>query len=140
MLVLSRKCFPQLLRNPETIRMLGDVEVENASAIMRDQKETIQHTEPDSRNSEEVHCRNRFMMTAKERFPSPACVCFVGSALHPARDRSLRQVKSKLQQFAVNTRRTPVGFSATIWKISSRSSLLMRLRPHPILQPERHDQ
>ena len=105
--MFSWKCFPKLLSNPQTIRMLGDVEVENASAIMRDQKETIQHTEPDRRNTEEVHCRNCFTMITKERFPSAAHVWFLGSAPHPARDRSLRQVKSKLQQFAMNTRRTP---------------------------------
>ena len=62
LLVSTWERFPLLLRNPQTTRMLGDVEVQNAPAIMRDHKEAIQHTEPESWDREEVHGRNRLTM------------------------------------------------------------------------------
>ena len=53
--MVSRKRFSQLLSNPQTSRVLGDIEVQDASTIMRDPEEAIQHTIAERWNREEVH-------------------------------------------------------------------------------------
>jgi len=62
--MVRRKRFSQLLCNPQTSRVLGDIEVQDASTIMRDHEEAIQHTEAERRNREKVHRRYRFAMVA----------------------------------------------------------------------------
>src|SRR5689334_4582649 len=105
--MLVGKCFSHLLRNPEAVRMAGDIEVQNAPAIMSNHEEAIEHTKRERRNGEEIHCRDHFTMVTQKCFPSPASITKPGCTSHPARDRSLGDIKSKLQQFTVNPRRTP---------------------------------
>ena len=56
-LVFSRKRFSQLLRDPQATRMLGDVEVQNAPAIMSDHKDAVENAEREGWDSEEIHRR-----------------------------------------------------------------------------------
>jgi hypothetical protein len=60
----SRKRFSKLLRNPKAVRMSGQIEVHNASAIMRDHKKAIQNIEYEGWDGEEIHCCNPFTMIA----------------------------------------------------------------------------
>jgi hypothetical protein len=46
--------------------MLGDVEVQNASTIMSDDKETIEYTERNRRHREEVHRGDSFPVISKK--------------------------------------------------------------------------
>jgi hypothetical protein len=50
--------------------MFGDVEVQNAPAIMSDHKEAIQHTEAESGDGKEVHGGNHFAMVGQKRLPT----------------------------------------------------------------------
>src|SRR5690348_5197464 len=96
------KCFPHLRCNPEAVRMSGDIEVQNAPSIVSDQKEAIKNAERERRNGEEIHRRDHFTMVTQKCFPSPASITTPGCTSHPARDRSLGDIKSRLQQFTVN--------------------------------------
>ena len=66
------KCLPQLLDDPSARRMLRDVEVQDASTIVADDEETIEHAERDRWHREEIHGRNRFPMVSKEGQPALA--------------------------------------------------------------------
>jgi hypothetical protein len=63
---LKRKRFPQLLDDPTARRMLRDVEVQDASTIMTNDKEAIEHAERDRWHCEVVHRCNRFPMIAEK--------------------------------------------------------------------------
>jgi hypothetical protein len=58
------KSFAQLLYNPGAGRMACDVEVQNATPIMTDDKEAIQYPERDGRHGEEVHRSDGFTVIA----------------------------------------------------------------------------
>lgn len=47
---VERKRFPQLLKNPSTGGMTRDVRVQDATTIMADHEESIEHAEADGRN------------------------------------------------------------------------------------------
>ena len=89
--------------------MFGDVEVQNAPAIMSDHKEAIQHTEAESGNRQEVHGGNHIAMVGQKRLPLSALVSLLGSTPHRAGRGSLGHIESEFQQFAANTGSTPCG-------------------------------
>src|SRR5258708_29724079 len=51
----KRKCFSQLLDDPQACRMLCDIEVQDPPTIMTDDEKAIERAEGDRRNSKEVH-------------------------------------------------------------------------------------
>ena len=55
-----------LLGDPSARRMLHDVNVQDASPIMTDDEEAIEHAERNRWHREEIHGGNRFPMVAKE--------------------------------------------------------------------------
>jgi hypothetical protein len=59
---LQRESLPQLLDDPSTGRMLGDVNVQDAPPIMTDDEEEVEHTERNRWHCEEIHRGNRFPM------------------------------------------------------------------------------
>jgi hypothetical protein len=59
----------------------------------------------------------------KKRAPTLDWLGISRCPLHPAGDGSLGYIKAQQEQLAVNARRTPGEFSATIRKISSRTSV-----------------
>jgi hypothetical protein len=63
---LQRETPPQLLDNPIARRMLRDTDVQDASTIMTDVEEAVEHAEGHSWHREEIHGGNRFPMVAKE--------------------------------------------------------------------------
>jgi len=60
------KSLSQLLRNPGTRRMPGDVAVQDAPAVMGDYEEARDHAERQSRDSEEIHRGDHFAMVAQK--------------------------------------------------------------------------
>src|SRR5205823_13135648 len=58
------------LGDPETRRVLGDLEVKNSSAVMGNHKEAVQHAEGQSGDREEIHGRDHFPVIAQESLPS----------------------------------------------------------------------
>src|SRR5437763_11507697 len=96
------KCFSHLLCNPEAVRMSGHIEVQNAPSIVSDHEEAIKNAERECWHGEEIHRSDHFTMVTQKCFPSPASITKPGCTSHPARDRSLGDIKSKLQQFTVN--------------------------------------
>jgi len=69
-------------------------------------KHTVLVGEP-TWHREEIHRGDHFTMVTQKCFPSHASITKPACTSHPARDRSLGDIKSKLQQFTVNPRRTP---------------------------------
>jgi hypothetical protein len=82
-------------------------EMQDAPAIMVDDKETVEDAECDRWHCEEVHCRNRFPVILKKRTPALGWLGFSRRPLHPAGDDSLGDVKAQQEKLAVNARRAP---------------------------------
>src|SRR5258708_18753812 len=101
------KCFWQLLDDPQACRMLGDIEVQDAPTIVTDDEKAIKHAEGDRRNSEEVHRGNRFPVFAKKGKPALGRLRISRRPFHPTRDRSLRDIKTEHDKFAMDARRSP---------------------------------
>jgi hypothetical protein len=116
------KCFSQLLDDPQTCRMLCDIEMQDAPTIVTDDEKAIEHAEGDRRNSEEVHRGNRFPVITDKGKPAP-----VGSGSLGARLIQREIVRSETSKPSMRSspwmRGAPhVGFSMTIRKINSRTS------------------
>ncbi len=104
---LVGKRFPQLLHNPGAGRMAGDIEVQDAPAVMANNEEAVENTESDRRDREEVHRRNRLAMILQEGQPAPRRLGISGGALHPTGDGSLRDLEAQHEKFAVDAGSTP---------------------------------
>jgi hypothetical protein len=87
--------------------MAGYIEVKDASPVMPQDKEAVEHSEGDGRHGKEVHARKGFAVIAQERKPSLCGVRTPQSEPHPARDASLRNLESEHDEFAVNARSAP---------------------------------
>ena len=104
---IKRKRLSQLLDDPQARRMLGDVEVQDAPAVMGDDEKTVEHTESDRRHSEKVHRRNGFPVVAQESEPTFAGLRISRCSAHPAGDGSFGNIETEHQKLTVNTRRSP---------------------------------
>ncbi len=87
--------------------MPGDVEMQNASAVMGNDKEAVQDSKGNGGNGEEVHCRNGFAVVVQESLPALRRFRILRCPAHPARHGSLREIEAEFQQFAMNARSTP---------------------------------
>jgi hypothetical protein len=90
------KCFSQLLDDPQACRMLRDVEVQDAPAIMTDNEKAIEQAEGDRRNSEEIHRGNRFPVITKflrtsSGNRSGVTLCSYRPSRHPIRKCALNR-------------------------------------------------
>jgi len=52
--------------------VFGDVEVQNALAVLADGEEAVEHAEDDGRDGEEIHRRDGFLEVAKKGKPALA--------------------------------------------------------------------
>jgi hypothetical protein len=59
-----RECFSQLLRDPSTARMPGDVAVNNPPPVMGNYEETLQYTKGQCGHGKEVHRSDHFTVVA----------------------------------------------------------------------------
>jgi hypothetical protein len=87
--------------------MFGDIEVQNASAMVANDEETVEYAEGDGRNGEEIHRRDGFPMVAKKGKPALGRIRVPLGPFHPARDRSLGNIKAEHEEFAVDARSSP---------------------------------
>src|SRR5271169_4115571 len=99
--------FAQLQYNPQGVRLPGHVAVENLPPIVADDEETVQNSKGQSRHGEEIHRSDCFAVVAKKCQPAPGWIRITIRALHPARNRSFRDVETQFEQFPVDARRSP---------------------------------
>lgn len=100
--------------------MLCDVEVQDAPAIMGDDEETVEHTESDRRDTRWLRRK------ASQRLAGSGSL---GARLIH-RETVLSETSKPSMRSSPWMRGAPhVGFSATIWKISSRTSFDVCLLP-----------
>jgi hypothetical protein len=50
--------------------MTGDIEVQDATTVMANEEEAVEHTERERRDREEIHRRDGFAVIAKKRQPA----------------------------------------------------------------------
>jgi len=102
-----RKGFAKLLHDPICGRMSRDVEMQDSTAFVLDDEETVQHSETRGRNGEEVEADDGLAVVLQK------CEPFLGWVASPLRTReiagdgSLGQDKAELLQFSVDPRRAP---------------------------------
>ena len=88
-------------------RMLGDVEVQDASTVMADDEEAIKHTESDGWNGEEIHRCDGFPVVSKKGEPTFGRLGISRRPSHPAGDRSLGDIKTEHEKLAMDARCSP---------------------------------
>src|ERR1035437_8199059 len=103
--LIPRECLGQLACNPFCRRICCDVDPDQVSAVQTDDDEGIEQIKANGRNDEQINGSNVRRMVPQKRAPSltwrPA------SLGHVLGDARLRYIKPELEQFAVDTRRTP---------------------------------
>jgi hypothetical protein len=109
--------------------MFGHIALEDSPPTMRNDEEAVENAEGERRYGEEIHRCNRLTMVGQKRRPSLCRFRIPRRFLHPPQHSSLREIEAKHLQFTVNARRSPVEFSVTMRKMSSRNSLLTHFLP-----------
>lgn len=135
-----RPRFPQLLHNPGSVGISCHVTTQNLSPVVGRNKEAVQHAKGQRRYSEEVHCGNGLTVILEEDQPAFGEIRSSGTSPNPSRDTPFREIEAELEQFAVNTRRSPGRILGTIRKIKARISLLTGFRPPRCLALKSHFQ
>src|SRR5258708_2365416 len=98
---IVRKCFAQLLCDPQTTWMPGDVAVENPPSVVCNDEEAVEDTEGQRRHGKEIHRCNRFSVVLQESRPTLRYLGTPRSLPHPTRHRSLHYVQAQHAQFAM---------------------------------------
>src|ERR1700746_966472 len=83
------------------------IEVQDLTPVVADDEKTIQKTERERWDGEEVHCRNGLTMVSEEGQPLLHRIWISRCLPDPSRDTPFRDVETQLEQFAVNARRSP---------------------------------
>src|SRR5690348_5422121 len=104
---VEREGLSQLLHHPHARRVLGDVEVQDAPPVMTDDEETVEYSERDRRNCEEVHCSDGLPMIPKKCQPSLDWLRISWRLPHPSGDGSFRDIEAEHEKLSVNPRCTP---------------------------------
>src|SRR5882757_3686431 len=102
---IPRKGLRYLTCNPFCRRICCDVDPDEVSAVEPDDDEGIEQVETDSWNNEQVHGGNVRRVVTQEG--SPSLAGRPPSFDHVLGDARLRDLRPKLEQFAVNARRAP---------------------------------
>lgn len=102
---LVGKGLPQLLHDPPTSGMAGDVEVQNAAAVVTDDEEAIKQTEVQRGDGENPSLLWRRGDCAEK------LTTVLPATPHPAGNGDLGYVEAQHEEFAVDTGRTPSGDS-----------------------------
>jgi hypothetical protein len=101
------KCFSQLLDDPRACRMFCDIEEQDATTIVTDDKKAIEHTERDRWHGEEIHRGNRFPVITEKGKPARGRLRISRCPFHPTRDRSLRDLETEHEKLAMDAWRSP---------------------------------
>jgi len=103
--LIPGECLGQLACDPFSRRVCCDVDPDQVSAVQPNNDEGIEQIEANGRNNEQVHGGNVRRVVPQKGAPSLA---WRSTPLdHVLGDSRLRDLKSELEQFAVDTRRTP---------------------------------
>jgi len=89
------KCFAQLLNDPGTRRMFGNVPMKDAPPVVRDDEEAVENAEGDRRHREEIHRGDGLTMIAEKCSPSFRRLWIPRCFLHPPQHSSLRKIKAQ---------------------------------------------
>jgi hypothetical protein len=89
--------------------MLCDIEVQDTPTVVTDDEKAIERAEGDRRNREEVHRGNCFTVITEKGKPAPGWLQISRRPFHPARDRSLRDLKAEPEKLAMDAWRSPRG-------------------------------
>jgi hypothetical protein len=108
---LEGEGFAQLLKDPGSRRMARDMEVQDPSAILADDKETGEDAEGDRWHREEIHRCNRFPMISQRGEPRRGGLKISRRSLPPTGDGSLGRFKPEHQEFAVDAGVRPMSDS-----------------------------
>ena len=87
--------------------MFGDVEVQNATAIVADDEEAVEYGEGEGGNGEEIHRGDGFLVVTQKGQPALGWISVCGNSFHPARNRSFGEIKTEHQKLAVDTGSSP---------------------------------
>jgi hypothetical protein len=96
--------------------MLRDIEVQNTPTIVADHEKTIQHTESDRWDREEVHRCDGFSMVTQKGEPTLGRVRIPRRSFHPTGDRMFREIEAKHEQLAMNARCSPGRILSYLFK------------------------
>jgi hypothetical protein len=102
-----RKGFAKLLYDPICGRISRNVEMQDSTAFVLDDEETVQHSETRCRNGEEVEGDDGLTMVVKKCKPFLGCVAPPLRSRKIACDGPLGQHKAELLQFSVDPRCAP---------------------------------
>jgi hypothetical protein len=77
--------------------MPGHIAVQDAAAIVADEKEAVKHREGDRGNGEEIHRSYSFPMVTKKGQPTLGSIRVPGHPFHPTGNGSFGNVKTERQ-------------------------------------------
>ena len=81
--------FSQLLHDPCTRGMSGDIEVQDAAGVVTDDEEAIEQAKIQGGDGEEIHRRDGVSVIAQKSQPAFRRFRIPGGAPHPAGNRCL---------------------------------------------------
>src|ERR1019366_9156512 len=101
----GQECLGELARDPFSRRVCCDVDPDQVSAAQTDDDEGIEQVEANGRNDEQVHGSDVRRVVAQKGAPP---LTWRSTPLdHVLGDARRRDIEPELEQFAVDTRRTP---------------------------------
>src|SRR5580704_2569587 len=103
----KRKRLPQLLNDPQTRRVLRDVEVQDPPTVVAEHEEAVENSKGDRGNSEEIHRRDGFPMIAQKGEPAFGPFGISRCSFHPARNSPLGKIETQHEKLPVDARRSP---------------------------------
>jgi hypothetical protein len=83
------------------------IAMQDLAPVVADDEKAVQNTKRERWDSEEVHRRNGLTMVSEERQPLLCRIWISRGSPTPSRDAPFREIKTQLEQFAVNARRSP---------------------------------
>jgi hypothetical protein len=98
-----------LLDDPKTRRVCRAVAVQNPAAILSNDEATVEHSAVDCRGGEYVDRCDGLSMIAEKGKPTVPELGIPRRPFHPARNRTLGDIKPQQQKFAVNPWGSPRG-------------------------------
>ena|SRR5215469_9091872 len=101
------KCLPQLLPRPLRGRLGGNVEVQNATAVMGQHQKHVKNLEADRGHGEEIKRHELLDMIFEEC--APLLRRRFVAAQHVFADAALSDVDAEFEQFSMDPRCTPKG-------------------------------
>jgi hypothetical protein len=81
--------------------------MQDLTPVVADDEKAVQNTKRERWDGEKVHRSNGLAMVSEERQPSLHRVWISRGSPDPSRDTPFREIETQLEQFAMNTRRSP---------------------------------